>query len=169
MKTKKTLISLTILTLLLTASYSFARMWGPMHGLMGMGTYSNTLTEDQLSTANKIESKYDKELAAKEAAIRAKATELDKAYINDTSTVKEINILKTELFQAEDEYWQLRQRVDKEVSDTIGAPYYGSNGLGPMQCRWHNDHNQRTGRGYMMHNQRHMASMGGYGPGRCRW
>ena len=137
-----------------------AWMGGPMSGPMGgpmMGPNNPALTAEQKQKAQAIEAKYQKHLTDKEAAVRAKAAELDTALADGSTTLGKANTLRSELYAMEQDYWRLRSQVNQE----IGAGYSGPMGWGPMSCSWHDGHpGMYGGNGAMM-----MGSGGGW----CRW
>ncbi|MDA8164793.1 MAG: periplasmic heavy metal sensor [Desulfobacteraceae bacterium] len=163
---KKTLITaLTIALALGTAALGNAWMMGPMYPGSMMGN-QYALTADQQKKAVAIEAKHQKELADKEAAIRAKAAELDAALANGSTTLGDSSRLRDELYALEQDHWQLRARVNREISQATGTTYYGNMGWGPASCAWHDGHYGMYG-GYGGHGRGQM--MGGYGRGWCRW
>ena len=112
--------------------------------------------KEQKQKAQAIEAKYQKQLTDKEAAVRAKAAELDTALADGSTTLGKANTLRSELYAMEQDYWRLRSQVNQE----IGAGYSGPMGWGPMYCSWHDSHpGMYGGNGAMM----------GSGGGWCRW
>ena len=160
MKKGKILIAALVTAFSLGAiSQAGAWMGGPMSGPMGgpmMGANKPALTAEQKQKAQAIEAKYQKQLTDKEAAVRAKAAELDTALADGSTTLGKAKTLRSELYALEQDYWRLRSQVNQE----IGAGYSGPMGWGPMYCSWHDNHpGMYGGNGAMM----------GSGGGWCRW
>ncbi len=173
MKKGKLLIAALAIALTFTAVQGFARMRGPMMNGQIMGNYYGAgLTADQQTQARKIEVKYQKELADKEAALRAKATELNSAMADGSTTLDKINTLRAELYTLEQGYWQLRSQANREIGQAISTTYYGAMGWGPMYCDWHDDHTGMYSGGYgdldgVAGMNRRSGSMPGPGYGSC--
>ena len=74
----------------------------------------------------------------------AKAETLNKALKNDATTIAQAKNLRKELFQSEQDLWQLKRTITKEINEITGTKTFGSRG--------------RNSRQYAMHE-------GGYGPG----
>ncbi len=157
---KKSTIFITVFAIALTfaASQGFAWMYGPMMG----GPATTTLTADQQQKVKDIETRYQKQLAEQEAALQAKATEVRTALADANTTLGQANALRNELYGLEQAYWQLRMKVNQEISQAIGAPYFGAMGWGPEYCSWHN-HGGGYGYGYG-----HGGAYGRVGMG-CDW
>lgn len=179
MKTKTIITALAISLSIGIASQAGAWMGGmggaydcdgPMTGRMMhkgwggpmMGPRADfSLSQDQQQQVKEIEAKYQDELEAKEAAIRGKITEIDKAYADDSTTVAQLNTLRTDLVNLKRDYWQTRQALNREIAGTLGANYYGAGGWGPRFCLMDDD---------MMDGYGPMMGMRGGGYGRhCRW
>lgn len=153
---KKEKILVTVLaTALSLGVISQAGAW--MGGPMMMGANNPALTAEQKQKAQAIEAKYQKHLTDKEAAVRAKAAELDAALADGSTTLGKANTLRSELYAMEQDYWRLRSQVNQE----IGAGYSGPMGWGPMYCSWHDRHPGMYGGGN--------GTMMGSGGGWCRW
>lgn len=175
MKKGKLLITGLAIALTFTAAQGFAWMRGPMlNGQMVDSRYAASLTAEQKTEARKIEAKYQKELADKEAALRTKSMELNNALADGSTTLDKTNGLRAELYALEQEYWQLRSSVNREIGQAIGTTYYGDMGWSPMNCAWHDAHpGMYGGHGNMvgmMGMNRQSGNM--YGPGYgswCRW
>jgi Spy/CpxP family protein refolding chaperone len=166
MKNKKALI--TGVALVLTfASVSISAAHGPMDNgymsgcrMMGGEQYTTNFTADQQGEIQAIEAKYQERLTGKETAIRIKNTELGRALADDSTTIKQANLLRSELYTLEQEYWQLRNHVTGEVSAKIGTTYYNDGNWGPMNCNWHDDH---SGTAWHANNTAYMTSR------HCNW
>jgi hypothetical protein len=130
---------------------------------MMMGANKPALTAEQKQKAQAIEAKYQKHLADKEAAVRAKAAELDTALADGSTTLGKANTLRSELYALEQDYWSLRSQMNQE----IGAGYSGPMGWGAMYCSWHDSHpGMYGGNGAMMGPGAMMMDNSG---GWCRW
>jgi len=128
-------------------------MMGQMmhHNGMGMmgGTNNVSMTPEQQSQVQDIKGAYQNELQDKEAAIQAKIVALDNAYADESTTVGEVNVLRQDLYNLKQDYWQTRRTINNEISQKIGSTYYGVGGWGPEYCAM--DYNSMgSNRGQMM-------------------
>ncbi|MFP7753328.1 periplasmic heavy metal sensor [Thermodesulfobacteriota bacterium B35] len=138
MKKGTILIAALAIALTFAATQGFAWMHGQMMTGHMTGAPATTLTADQQKQAREIEARYQKQLAAQEGALQAKAGEIRTALADTNTTLGQANALRNELFNLEQQYWQLRMQVNREISQAIGSPYYGAMGWGPQYCSWHN-------------------------------
>ncbi len=123
----------------------FAGMNGGRHngfGKMG-GCQCRTanLTEAQQAEAKAIEAKYADQFSESEAAIQAKAEELNQLMTNDQTTVAQINQVRAEMFLLKQDYRKLKISVNQEVTNKLGVVYCQD----PGNCRMMNGNQANSG------------------------
>ncbi len=144
MKGSKTIITgLVVAASIALAAQGYAWMGGNGNRHCGpgggpgamMGTYTATanLSAEQRAQVQAIEAKYQDQITAKQDAILAKRTELQKALADDTTTVGEINRLRDELRTLHQDLWKIRTTVNQEIKDQVGIDTFGP--MGPGFCR----------------------------------
>ncbi len=122
-----------------------------MNGQM-MGQQTNpTLTTEQQQQVKDIEAGYQNDLQAKEATIQNKITEIKKAYAENSTTVGQLNTLRSDLHNLKRDYRQTRKTINTKISETLGKNYYGTGGWGPQYCLTDNM-DMMGSRGQMMGN-----------------
>jgi Spy/CpxP family protein refolding chaperone len=126
-----------------------------MNGMMGRA--GTALTAAQQKQADAIESQSRAELKSKAKAVQDKIAAIDKAYSNDSTTVSQLRAQRQELYNLRQDYWQVRNTVNKKISAALGITYGG--GWGPRYCYFNSGNMGGPGNNGMM-----------MGPGRhCRW
>ena len=141
-----------LVAVLFIASPGFAWMNGGQHngfGKMG-GCQCRTanLSEAQQAEAKAIEAKYAGQFSESEAAIQAKAEELNQLMANDQTTVAQLNQARAEMFLLKQDYRKLKISVNQEVTSKLGVVYCkcgNGNGQGPGQCRMMNGNQADSG------------------------
>ena len=171
MKNKKSLIATLALTLTIgTVSLGVAH--GPSQHNNQMGNHgtngtmmhhqqATNLTPAQQQKVAAIEAKYASDFTTKRNAIQTKGAELDTAMNNGSTTLASLNDLRTELAGLEQEYWQLQQKVNQEISTQIGLTYYSNANWVNGNCKWHDSHQGNHMNGNTM--------MSGNMHQNCRW
>ena len=149
-----------LVAVLFIASPGFAWMNGGQHNGFGkMGgcqCQPANLTETQQAEAKAIEAKYADQFSESEAAIQAKAEEMNQLMANDQTTIAQINQVRAEMFLLKQDYRKLKISVNQEVTNKLGVVYCkcgnGGNCQGPGNCRMMNGN---------------QANSGNMGPGNC--
>ncbi len=143
MKTSTAIIStITLAATLAFATQGFARWggydnYGPRTGRMnncGYGVNAGLTTEQQ-KQAQEIEKRYQDEITASQKAIEAKAEELDRALADGDTTVAQAGKLRDDLVTLKQKHWQLRDKINREISAAIGVTYFAP--MNPDYCPWH--------------------------------
>ncbi len=156
-----------IVAMLLITSPGFAWMnGGPQQGfgkMKGCQCRTTNLTEAQQAVAQTIEAKYADQFSENEAAILAKAEEMNQLMANDETTVAQLNQVRAEMFLLKQDYRKLKISVNQEVTSKLGVVYCKcSNGncQGQEQCRMMNGN--RTSYGMKTGNCGGNCRAGGY-------
>jgi len=91
-----------------------------MNKMMGDHMAAADLSPEMQAEIDDIKAKYQDDLTAKETVIDAKMTDLDNAWADESTTVGEINLIQADLQVLQQDYQQVKIKMNQEIGAKIG-------------------------------------------------